>query len=340
MTTDTVPQEHAVGDSENIICGCMSLSLADLRARLAKNPNMVFEDLTSQTGAGTKCTACLLDLEFYFVEAQSKGPSRPAHFKDDMEVTIADNDLKQRLYGWLDRVSPLAPYHFNNSVPVLYGNGVEQGLWITNRSMLFEGEQCAPSMRMDFIVRDHQGRFVKRVRENVAPESSFRYRISEALQESMPPAKAGEVGIGSVEIRRQGMSAGIRGTTRPQIEIVTPNAACAVHSQAMTGAGRNWFACLYRPGQERMFFSLLNGVNRDMAIEMSYPIGVPGVEPVTHRIQLPPRGATLHELKLPEDIAAKVGDMPISITWTAPAPHKVHAICATPALDRFSIDHL
>lgn len=336
----TISREHMVSDEENIVCGCTSLSLSALRRRIAKNPNLAFEDLTAETGAGTKCTACLLDLEYYFVETQSqRGPNLVA-FKDNVEIPSRQISIKQRIYTWLDRVSPLAPYHFNNTVPVLYGPEIEQWLWITNWSMLFEGNECAPLMRMDLIIRDEAGNIIKKVREDVAPESTFRYRVSAPLFEKMPPVPNDRVGIGSVEIRRQGMSAGIRGTTRPQIEIITKKAACAVHSQAMTGAGRNWFSCLYRPKDERMFFSLLNGVNRDMIIEMSYPIGITGVEPLVHRIKLPPRGATMHELTMPPQMAAAVGDSPVSVTWVAPAPHKAHAICATLPLDRFSIDHL
>lgn len=327
----------AAGDEVNIVCGCAALSLAELRSRIAGTPHLAFEDLLAAVGAGTKCTACLLDLEFHFVEAQqgrggAASPDRVQHARPRERTS-----LKQRIYAFLDRNSPRVAYRFNNSMPVLFGPDVEQWLWIVNHSMLFEGRECAPTMRIDLIIRDKTGRTVATSRNDVKAETTLRYNLSTAF-EALP--EAGRIGIGSVEIRRRGLRPGIRGTTRPQIEILTPHSACAVHSQAMTGPGQYWFTCLSRAGDERMFFSLLNGAGRQTTIELSYPIGAPGIEPDTHRITLPARGAALHEMKLPPTAAGALGDAPLSVTWRATVPHKVHAICASLALDRFSIDHL
>jgi hypothetical protein len=89
-----------------------------------------------------------------------------------------------------------------------------------------------------------------------------------------------------------------------------------------------------------MFFSILNGAGNEAALDLSYPIGHGNVEPTTHRIVLPAHGATLHEMTFPPDIGATLDDEVITITWRTVGPHKLHAICATPNLDRFSIDHL
>lgn len=340
MSTETVSRDVAISDDENIICGCTSLSLAALRKRIAQNPSLAFEQLTAETGAGTKCTACLLDLEYHFVEAQRAPGAGPAVKDDDEKATTAKLGLKQRVYRWLDSISPMVPYPFTNTVPVVYGNGIEQWLWITNRSMLFEGNRCAPSMRIDLILRDKDGKVVLTERKDVLAETSWRFELSVPLSKACPALKPGELGCGSVEIRRSGLSAGVRGTTRPQIEIVTQKAACAVHSQAMSGPGPHWFGCLYRPQYERMFFGMLNGTDRPQKIEIQYPIGIAGVEPITKVEHLSARGAGLHELKLPEQLAGAVVDAPVTISWRGESSHKLWAICATPNLDRFSIDHL
>jgi bacterioferritin-associated ferredoxin len=340
MSTDTVSRDVTISDDENIICGCTSLSLAALRRRIAQNPGLAFEQLTAETGAGTKCTACLLDLEYYFVEGQRAPGAGPLVKDDDEKTTAAKLGLKQRVYRWLDSISPMVPYPFTNTVPVVYGDGIEQWLWITNRSMLFEGNKCAPSMRIDLTLRDAAGRVVLTERKDVLAETSWRYELSSPLAKATPALKTDELGCGSVEIRRSGLSVGVRGTTRPQIEIVTRKAACAVHSQAMSGPGPHWFGCLYRPQYERMFFGMLNGTDRPQKIEIRYPIGISGVEPITQIEHLPANGAGVHELKLPEHTAKAVAEKAVTITWRGESFHKLWAICATPNLDRFSIDHL
>jgi hypothetical protein len=328
-------------EEETIVCGCAALSLADLRQRVATTPQLSFEDLLTESGAGTRCTSCLLDLEYHFVAAQGQRRSvaapGPKHTGAPAKAT---SSFKRRLYDWLDHVSPLVPYLFNNSMPVLYGSGIEQWLWITNRSMLFEGKECAPTMRIDLLIRDCAGRIVETVHNEVTGESALRFLLSAPLEKSTLTPPAGSLGIGSVEIRRHGAHAGIRGTTRPQIEILTAASACAVHSQAMAGAGQYWFACLYRPRHERMFFSILNGAGSEAAIDLRYPIGHGNVQPMVHRLVLPAHGAALHEMTFPPDIGTALDEEMITVTWHAAGPHKLHAICATPNLDRFSIDHL
>jgi len=340
MSTDTISRAVAISDEENIICGCTSLSLAALRSRIAKNPSLTFEQLTAETGAGTKCTACLLDLEYHFVEAQRAPGAGPIVNGDDDKSADTALSLKQRVYRWLDRNSPMVPYPFTNTVPVVYGDGIEQWVWITNRSMLFEGNRCAPNMHIELILRSPNGKIVHVEKKDVVSETSWRYEVGAQLAKACPPLQPGELGCGSVEIRRSGLSAGIRGTTRPQIEIVTQKAACAVHSQAMSGPGPHWFGCLYRPQYERMFFGMLNGVNRPQKVVIRYPMGIPGVDPVAHVERLPANGCVLHELKLPKDVATTLGDKAVTVTWLGESFHKLWAICATPNLDRFSIDHL
>ena len=340
MDTKQSGIEALARDKENFICGCTALSLDALRRRVATDPSLSFETLIAETGAGTKCTACLLDLEYHFVEAQrapGKGPAVKPEEEDEVQDT---SSFKQRVYRWLDRISPLVPYPFTNTVPVIYGPQIEQWIWITNRSMLFEGDECAPGTHIELIIRDKSGRIVQHEKKEVGPETTWRFPVSVFLNEAAPISESEKVGIGSMEIRRRSVQAGIRGTTRPQIEIVTPKAACAVHSQALSGAGQRWFGCVYHPNDERILFSLLNGVGHEAKIELSYPMGIQGVEPIVRSVTLPPFGAALHELALPADVAAKIGDEAISVSWRAESAHKVWVICASRELDRFSIDHV
>jgi len=332
---------EAPGSAEDtVICGCTQLSLAALRRRIAVNPAMSFETLIAETGAGTKCTACLLDLEYHFVEAQRDPNTGPVVRTGDEEPAEREISFKRKLYRWLDRISPMVVFPLSNTVPVLFGRDIEQFVWITNRSMLFEGNVCAPMMKMALIVRDREGRTVRTFRQDVTAESSWRCNVSSCLAERYSDLEPGRLYGGSVEIQRIGASAGIRGTTRPQIEIVTAGAACAVHGQAMSGPGRFWFSCLNRPADERMYFAVLNGSERGQTVKISYPVDVPGIEPIVHDVAVPAHGTVLHQLSLPAPAAQAIGSNAVTVSWKAETTHKLWGICTTPQLDRISIDHM
>lgn len=50
----------------SIVSGCANLSRGELRRFLASDRTAEFDQLLQKTGAGTTCTACLLDLEYHF----------------------------------------------------------------------------------------------------------------------------------------------------------------------------------------------------------------------------------------------------------------------------------
>jgi hypothetical protein len=57
-----------------------------------------------------------------------------------------------------------------------------------------------------------------------------------------------------------------------------------------------------------------------------------------HFVEVPPHGAHIHELRFsarPEN-----ADRPVAMNLHFDQLHKAHFICASPNLDRFSIDHI
>ncbi len=345
MTT-LVPEKAKSGDRAvlppsdrgEMICGCFDLTLGAYQDFLRANPTIGFDEMMWRTKAGTKCTACTLDLEYHYV-ATARDGARPSTLKrapvgiDRPQVTG-----KAALYQMIDSVSPQVAQPFSNVMPVLTGCGIDEYVCVDNHSLLYEHEICAPDMRVELEVRDSEGRLRFHHDDVVQAEKAMRVNVSRHL-----PVVNGELGIGSVMINRQALRAGYRGTTRPQIEIVAPRAACALHSQAPSRAQEDWFTCLHRPDDERVFLTLINADDRDLVIELAYPILSDAhywSRPETHFVSLPPRGARLHELTLPPERFAHLVGEPIHVRWRASGRYKVHVLCATPSLDRFSIDHL
>ncbi len=327
--------------ADTMLCPCYNVTLEQLRAALAADPEIGFDELLSATGAGGKCTACLLDLEYHFVSLPRGPATKSAGSGAKRQPPPERVPLKQRLYRMVDRVTPMRPMTLENVVPVIAGPDIEMWVWVNNWSMLFEGKECAPETAVDFVVRDDRGVIVHRRREVLAPESSTRVNVSRYL----PPADGGGAKpvTGSVEIVRRSRNPGVRGTLRPQIEIIAAAGGCAVHSQAASGPVERSFTCLYRPNDDRLFLSLVSRSKRPMDVELEYPLlkAQPDHLPPLRRVEsIPPYGARLHEIEMPMPYRDELEGELFSIRWRAPAPYKPYLLCATPNLDRFSIDHV
>lgn len=332
----------AADDSEEILCGCTNMTVGNLRSLLATKARLSFEDVLQTTGAGAKCTACLLNLEYYFVTLPKKtgaGGELAVAGPGKMRPRLS---LKRRFYEIVDKISPMVPYRLVNVVPVLGGHGIEEWVWIANQSLLYKREDCAPDTVFGLVVRDGEGRTVHRKRFKLLQNEAARLNVSQFLpsgttdEEPLPK-------IGSLEITRRALKPGYRGTTRPQIEIVSRAGSCAVHSQEAGRRQTGGFTCLYRPAEERMFLSIVNAGRSPLNFRVAYPVHTPKVEDLaqqTVHIIVPPKGARLHEVRLPDDYDDRLEDGPLSIEWRATGLYKVHVLCGRPDLERFSIDHL
>jgi hypothetical protein len=262
--------------------------------------------------------------------ARRRGPTvKPARPK-------VRRSLKQRIYEAVDAVAPPWPVHLSNPVPVLAAPGLEQFLCVANDSMFFKGEMSAPPMVVRLVVRDSEGAVRHRGQYRAAPDDALWINLSEHLPQ---PPDGGLPAAGSAEITRLATRPGTRGTTRPQIVIRAAAGCCAVHSQAAGEAREKWVNCIYRPTEERVFVTCLNAADRPLGGVFEYPHGLPGIEPVEHRVTVPPFGTILYEVILPRGIA-EAADVAYGIRMRFDGRHKAHLLCATPNLDRFSIDHL
>ena len=326
---------------DEVVSTCVGLTRGQLEGSIAREPEISFDALLKQNGAGSTCTACMLDLEYLFSVCPRGGGQRVAR---DTFAPAARGPLgrmlKDRIYGFLDRCSPLVPYHLSNPMPVLAGFGIEEFVCVANDSLLYEGEIAAPPTTVGLSVRDAGGVVRYQGRHRIEPEATLRFEVSRFIA----PVTGGETGLpamGSVEISRVADRPGTRGTTRPQITINAADGCCAVHSQA-AGPGNvpRWFTCLYRPRDERCFISIMNASDKPLKGAMSYPLGVEGVEAKAHPIALPPHGTGLHEITLDPEEAARLGGAPLTFKTLHDRPNKAHILCASPDLRRFSIDHI
>ncbi|MBL8664884.1 MAG: (2Fe-2S)-binding protein [Candidatus Odyssella sp.] len=326
---------RAAGD--DVLCSCNNFTAHDLARFVADNDAPDFDALLARTGVGNRCSACLLDLEYRFCELTlQRAAAAP------ISATAARPEklsLKRRLYRLVDGLAPMVHGSrlFNQVVPVVRGDGIEQFLWIANRSRFFTGGECAPALRVRIWIRDPNGRVLAVERHHVAPESDIRIALSGHL-----PAATGErLSAGSAEIELRWARPGRRGTTRPQVEIVSRRGTCSVHSQATGIQPESWLTVQWRPREQRYLFLLLNGETRPAEVEFCYPFDVAGVEvPTPVRLTLPPKGTRLYELQLGAEAGLRLEGKSFAVRYRCTSRWKLFAIIASPALDRMSIDHV
>lgn len=331
MTTQERSTNPVADSGSSMLCPCREFQLADLRRILDEQPHISFDALQQQTGAGGTCTACLLDLEYHYTTMPRGTVARSTGAARRRRETIS---LKQRLYRLLDNLSPQTPMPLADYMPILYGHGLETWICVANQPLLYEAGTCATDLDLTLAVRDAGGMPLCDERVSIAAGSAQRIAVSPYFS-----APASEIGIGSVRVARRFRSPGVRGTTRPQVEMISAAGVCAVHSQAPGRLRNRWLSVYHRPREERIFASAVNAAAESLRVEIEYPFA-DGVVPTTHTLSVPAYGAALHEIILPEPAASTIGGQLYSVRFRTGGLGKMHLFCAAPDLSRFSIDHL
>ncbi len=321
---------------QDVLCACQNATIGDLQRIVWTNPGIDFDQLLERTQMGNRCTACLLDLEHYFVQFSADRP-------DNMDVPAIANTpialrlpLKQRFYRAIDKFMPLTPVRLEEVVPVIVGPDIEHWVIVANQSLLYEDEFKAPSMRVVANVFDGEGQPLGQLDQTLASGETLRTNLTDML------APEG-LRIGSVTIKRRALTPGYRGTTRPQIEIVTSRASCAVHGQAV-GPRKSGDIVLSGDGDsDQRFLALVSRDSKPARVELRYPLPLHAARDygdATDSVVIPPNGARLVQLKpvAATDLDESAGLLRLS--WVGTGVYTSHLVLANHALDRFSIDHV
>lgn len=218
-------------------------------------------------------------------------------------------------------------------MPVLYGAGVEQFLWMANHPLLYDGDGIA-DFDIRFKIRNGAGEIVFEGRETLPKGAAFRHDLSRHLD-------SGEaLAVGSIQLDRFAKQPGVRGTTRPQIEVVTRKAAASLHFQAPTQAYDKVIAVRPRPGEERLLLTAVNCSRR--TLEVTVDIAPPGSREAIAVMKrtIAPFAAELIE----PSISAAAFDHSIGglleLRFRTNGFGKLHIVSAVSDLSRLSLDHL
>lgn len=321
--------------ADQLICGCADLTREGIVDLVARHPSASFDQFLDVSGAGRECTACMLDLEHLFTEAP-RDATAAARLAQGNDAVVPVTSLKQRLYAVLDSFPIMVPLSITNCMPVFHGGGIRQYLWMANHSLLYDGPGGERPLRVRYRLRDGGGREVHRARITLEPGGDLRHDLSSHFPDS------DTLGVGSIALDRFASAPTVRGTTRPQTEIISPRSATSLHFQAPGYDQTRSFRTPWRPDVERGFFTIVNTGSRPYHVAFSYWVNDDLAAPQLGAAEctVPPHGAALHEVALPESAKAALGAGLLQIRWQARGAGKVHFVCQTRDGERLSIDHL
>jgi len=341
MNTRTL--DSALTGDDEIICGCIDLTIGQFKVECAENPAEGFDGLLTRISAGKECTACLLDLEYHYsVSPQSGGAPKATRLLRNQPSAEPRPSLKRSIYKVLDDLSPPISYPLDGVAPILIGSGIEQCLTVSSHSLLYEGDIVSPAITYSVEVSDAEGEVRGRLKRRVEKGKSWRADLT-----GMFPAHvraSDTLSIGLMKVKWRFDSPGKRGTARPQIEINARAGSCAVHTQRAGNALEKRVTLLWQPADQRLFLSIVNPARNRLEGRIEYPV-VDGEDEFgavqSQNFSVAANGATLQEIVLSGEAAHLLVGQPIEVRAEMSDPgYKMHVLCASPDLGRFSIDHL
>ena len=314
--------------------------MVDLRELLAENPTVEFETMLHQTGAGSKCTACLLNLEYHYTEMQ-KGNEvfRKSFFKQRL---TKKKSIKRKCFDFIDSICPMLRSNLSNTMPVIYGPGISQSVIVANDASFYDKHKKPETVTVELKVRNSQGKRIYRENFSVDTLSPLDVVVSDFLANEPVISDDIPLAIGSVEVRRWWDRPTVRGTTRPQVVIDGPDGCGGVHTQGARARGETFYTTLFRPADDRTFISYNNCSNRPININLSYPHlreKVSECELLFRKETIPAYGARFYEIVIPTEFGNLEEETAFNIRCQSDGPYKALIFSAPPNLTNFSVDH-
>ena len=268
----------------------------DFRLAVWERPDLSFGDLCGALNVGTKCTACMLNVESAYFDAYK---SRPANFVAALETVAARHptrpnggprSVKETLYSVVDGMVPLQPRIAMQIFPVIAARNLRTVLTMSNQ---FPAAIGARSAQFDcrIEIRDDQGTLVESSTFGLASGENIDIDFSAPLA-----AKRGksEIVSGGCWVYQKPTARGSVGRTRPHFKLVGRRGVSAVHTQ-VTNSAIGSHLLSRANSSERHFIHMTNPNNQPMSSGTTVaPLSGPGEKTIT--TTLPPKGSALIEL--------------------------------------------
>lgn len=329
-----------MNEENKIICTCANLTEAQIKNYLkdASNLNITFEKFLSDTKAGTRCTACILDLETIYI----KKNIRSSNFK------VSDNRLnlsfKKKFYSFIDKLFPKLTIKNQNFFPIINikNKVLKQEIWISNMEIIsstLKKKIKIDDVEVEVNLFNYSGKKIWSSKEIVKVNSKKIFEIpAQKLSKDNQSVR-----LGWAKVTRNFKINCSKGTTRPQIMVYTDRSCCAVHGQDVGFTNGSFHSSIYKPDEEDQIITFINPTKKKTNILIRSPQNVDdSIDKFLEnniKVEVPPMGTYYHILS--KDIRFKnFNNKHFIIDWKGAGSYKSHVYCFSKNYQFVSLDHL
>jgi bacterioferritin-associated ferredoxin len=316
-------------NKNNLICHCNNVSYQAVDKILKSNPSINFETFQKESGAGTSCTACLPKLENEFINKSNLN-----NFPILVKKSYDRLGLKKKLYNFFDSILPKVSFEIKNYFPIIYNHNIKIKIWISNYANLYQDDNKIVNHKLKFTLYNSIGQIVWKKNYFLKKNDNL---IIDIPNELINQSSSDQLSSGWICLGKKSETPGFKGTTRPQIQILTDKSSCAVHGQNIHVRNGGSHSYVYNPKYERQFLSFFNIGKNKINLYLSY-LNKDDKFVYLINFNLEPLNSKIIEIDLAN---ANFNEFdPVIIRWEGKGLYKTHVFISDKNLERLSIDHL
>ena len=328
------------------ICHCENFTLEDIFLLAKSVPNLNYQYLVNNIRAGKKCTACVLDIEYYFHKYLDEIKDLNTGIKDEKNKSVKKLNLnfsKQGLYNLIDSISPKV---FKEDrvgfIPIPYTKDSEMYFVISNQGYKYldPSKYEISEYILNLKLYDDKSNLKLNKYIEIKRYKNFEIELTQYLKDNLRD----KLNMGYLECRQKITKDGVKGTVRMHTKIISPEGVGSLH----LGLNRNkkisytrWVLQDY--GEH--FISITNLSNKDLEVDISYKFDTEKPKNYVKLAQLRIKNkyTNLYEIPMKNFINKnnfEVGDTFVIKISSNSRENLTYMILGSKDLQQISIDHL
>tara|TARA_B100001996_G_scaffold382920_1_gene376319 strand:+ start:13030 stop:14004 length:975 start_codon:yes stop_codon:yes gene_type:complete len=321
-------------NNSEYLCHCHEVSKEYVMDYLKNNSHVSFEEFQRATKAGTKCSACLLQVEDLYIRESS---NKIVNSKRVVLPNEQTKNLKQKFYNIIDSLSPNISWRLKNVFPILINKKIENIVWFANFSKLYSKDEKISSYKIYFELYNSDGKKIWSKIKNLDENELFQLKIpTEKIFHNGKDQR--NIGIAWLNVLKIAKKFGNRGTSRPQIQLKTSLSSSAVHGQSASYRDGGDFTGVNNSKGDRQFITFINPGNKNINLDLYSNLNPTknNEKPViVKKILLSSKGCFIYEIPLAGDFGK-----PFRVFWQGSGFYKAHVLISNNDITRISLDHL
>lgn len=329
-----------MNELNKIICTCANLTEAQIKSYFKdkSDSNITFEKFLNDTKAGTRCTACRLDLETIYIKNNT--------YKENIKFSEVKLhlSLKKKIYSFVDKLFPKVAIKNQNFFPIINikNKALRQEIWITNMkifSQTLKEKIKIDDVKVSINLYNSEGKKLWSIKDvvKVNNRSIFTIPLDKLKFETKE-----EFSLGWIEVFREFKLHCSKGTTRPQIMVFTEESSCAVHGQDVGTSTGGSHTSIYRPSIDTQILAFINPSKKNLNILLKSPLEFKSTRIIKKgeiNLNIPPMGAALQILNADKRFD-KLNEKYFSLNWVGSGNYKSYIYCFSKNFKFVSLDHL